>query len=95
MSLEAMASGAHVVGYVGHGGSEYATPENGDWIAEGDHAGFAARLRDTCRLFESGNPDPKTEAGRATAARFNLSSFDSDLAQAWSRILGERAELYR
>ena len=95
MSLEAMASGCHVVGYTGHGGTEYATPENGDWIADGDHAAFLAGLRAACARFQSGAPNPKTEAGRVTAARFNRDVFESDLAQAWNAILGERAALYR
>jgi hypothetical protein len=95
MSLEAMASGAHVVGYVGHGGAEYATPDNGDWIADGDHRSFATRLREACRLFESGAPNSKIEAGHATAARFNRTNFAQDLAQAWTWILGDKEALYR
>ncbi|HWC62949.1 MAG TPA: hypothetical protein VG501_04950 [Rhizomicrobium sp.] len=95
MSLEAMAACAHVVGYVGHGGAEYASPENGDWIADGDHAGFAAKLREACRLFEAGAPNPKIEAGRVTAARFNQMDFSDDLAAAWRQILGGKESLYR
>lgn len=53
MNLEAMASGCHVVGYTGHGGAEYATPQNGDWIADGDHDAFVEKLRDACKLYES------------------------------------------
>jgi hypothetical protein len=95
MSLEAMASGCHVVGYTGHGGAEYATPENGDWIADGDHADFAAKLRAACRLHESGAANPKIDAGSVTAARFNGTNFDRELAAAWTGILGGKAGLYR
>jgi hypothetical protein len=95
MSLEAMASGCHVVGYIGHGGSEYATPENGDWIADGDHEEFVARLREACRLFESGAPNAKIAAGRAKAARFNQAEFEKELAAAWREILGDREGFYR
>lgn len=95
MSLEAMASGAHVVGYTGHGGAEYASAENGDWISDGDHAAFAARLRDACRLFESGAANSRIEAGRATAAAFSQANFERELAAAWKNILGDRAGLYR
>ena len=91
MTLEAMASGCHVVGYTGHGGAEYATPENGDWIAESDHKEFAAKLRAALKLFESGGPDPKVESGRATAAGFNQANFENELATAWKNILGDRA----
>ena len=94
-SLEAMAAGCHVVGYTGHGGAEYATAQNGDWIAEGDHDAFIEKLRDACRLFESGQPNPKREAGRATAAQFSHSGFERELAAAWDTILGARADLYR
>jgi glycosyltransferase involved in cell wall biosynthesis len=95
MSLEAMASGAHVVGYGGHGGAEYARSENGDWIADGDHADFAAKLRDACRLYESGLVNPRVEAGRLAASRFNQSDFAHDLSAAWTQILGPREKLYR
>jgi hypothetical protein len=95
MSLEAMASGCHVVGYTGHGGAEYATPENGDWIAEGDHADFAERLREACRLFESKSDNATIAAGLATAAKFSQANFEAELAAAWTTILGDKAGLYR
>jgi hypothetical protein len=95
MSLEAMASGCHVVGYTGHGGVEYTKAENGDWITEGDHADFAAKLREACRLYESGARNPKIAAARATAAGFNQANFEAELASAWQSILGDKAGLYR
>jgi glycosyltransferase involved in cell wall biosynthesis len=95
MSLEAMASGCHVVGYTGQGGSEYATPENGDWITEGDHDAFVERLRDALKLFESGAPNPMIDAGRTTAAGFSRTGFESQLRDTWLAIMGNRAELYR
>jgi hypothetical protein len=95
MSLEAMASGCHVVGYTGHGGAEYASAENGDWIADGDHADFAAKLRAACRLHEVGAANSKIAAGRATAAQYNLSNFEAELSVAWLAILGDKAGLYR
>jgi hypothetical protein len=95
MSLEAMASGCHVVGYTGHGGAEYATPENGDWIADGDHKDFFAKLRAACRLFEAGAANSKIAAARATAAGFSRINFEAELAAAWSVILGDKAGLYR
>ena len=95
MSLEAMASGCHVVGYTGLGGAEYATPENADWIAEGDHQGFVAKMRAALQLHESGTPDPKLEAGRKTAAQFTRETFEKELKAAWLAIMGEDASRYR
>jgi hypothetical protein len=95
MNLEAMASGCHVVGYTGHGGAEYASDTNGDWIADGDHADFVKKLIAACRLFESGAPDAKVAAGRATAAEFSQSRFERELAAAWATILGGKASRYR
>jgi glycosyltransferase involved in cell wall biosynthesis len=39
--LEAMASNCLVCGFDGHGGSDFATADNGQWVQEGDHEGFA------------------------------------------------------
>jgi glycosyltransferase involved in cell wall biosynthesis len=91
-SLEAMAAGCHVVGYTGHGGVEYATAQNGDWIADGDHDAFVEKLREACAGFETGNPKPA--AGQATAAQFSRAGFERELAAAWKEILGDRAALY-
>jgi glycosyltransferase involved in cell wall biosynthesis len=95
MNLEAMASGCHVVGYTGHGGAEYASNANGDWIADGDHAAFVQQLIAACRLFESGAPNPKVTAGLATAAQFSQGQFERELAAAWATILGDWAAHYR
>jgi glycosyltransferase involved in cell wall biosynthesis len=95
MNLEAMASGCHVVGYLGHGGVEYATPQNGDWIDDGDHAAFAAKLKDACRLLESGADNPRIAAGHATAAQFSRANFEAELGNAWARMLGDRIAAYR
>jgi glycosyltransferase involved in cell wall biosynthesis len=92
-SLEAMAAGCHVVGYTGHGGMEYATPQNGDWIAEGDHDAFVEKLAQACAKFQTGNPN--LAAGQATATQFSRAGFERELAGAWKDILGERAALYR
>ena len=95
MNLEAMASGCHVVGYTGHGGSEYAGADNGDWVAEGDHDAFVEKLRDACKLYESKQPNPKIAAGRATAAQFSRAVFEQELRETWLAIMGDRADLYR
>jgi hypothetical protein len=94
MNLEAMASGCHVVGYIGHGGAEYVTPDNGDWIADGDHEAFVEKLGDACRLFESGQENPRIAAGFATAANFSQENFQSNLRDAWTIILGANLPQY-
>jgi glycosyltransferase involved in cell wall biosynthesis len=71
--LEAMASGALVLGFHGYGGQEYATPENGFWFPP-DHleevADMVARI---ITGLERNDPDllKVREAGFATAARYN------------------------
>lgn len=95
LALEAMASGCHVVGYTGHGGAEYATPENGDWIADGAQEMFVSALRDACRAAQGGLDNPKIAGGHATAARFNQDAFERQLAAAWTTILGAGAARYR
>lgn len=95
MNLEAMASGCHVVGYTGHGGAEFATPDNGDWIGEGDHDGFVHALRAACAGFKAGAPNARIAAGKATAAGFCPANFARELTAAWQTILGENAGRYR
>lgn len=94
-SLEAMAAGCHVVGYTGHGGSEYANDQNGDWVAEGDHDGFVEALRAACLLFQSGQNNPKISAGSLAVANFTDLVFEHDLRQAWTTILGSTEPFYR
>jgi hypothetical protein len=95
MNLEAMASGCHVVGYIGHGGIEYVTSENGDWIAEGDHEDFVQKLGKACQLFESGLENARLAAGFTTAAKFSQDNFEANLRDAWTTILGTNIAQYR
>lgn len=95
LALEAMASACHVVGYTGHGGAEYATPENGDWIADGEQEAFVRALRDACHVFHNRLDNPKIAAGQATAARFSHAAFKTQLGAAWDAILGDRTSRYR
>lgn len=80
--LEAMASGAIVVGFTGYGALEYATPENGFWFAP-DHleetADALARVltavenKDTAML-------QLREAGFETASRYSKARASAALA---------------
>jgi hypothetical protein len=87
--LEAMATGALVVGFHGGGGTEYATSENGDWFDDGAHLDVAetlARRIDELRAGETFHA--RRLAGRATAAHFNAAAFEAQLAEAWRAIAG-------
>lgn len=87
--LEAMATGALVVGFTGGGGREYATPANGDWFEEGAYVEIAetlARRIDELRAGESF--EARRAAGRATAASFGREAFEAQLAAAWAAIAG-------
>ena len=71
--LEAMASGAIVIGFTGYGGQEYASAENGFWFPP-DHL---EEVADTLAYVVDGleRRDPKLvrmmEVGAVTAARYN------------------------
>jgi glycosyltransferase involved in cell wall biosynthesis len=95
MSLEAMASGCHVVGYVGNGGVEYATDDNGMWVEEGDHNAFAAKLKEACDLVLSKAPNRYVENGIATARRYSQEAFDQQLKDAYMQIMGPMADQFR
>ena len=87
--LEAMASGAIVVGFHGYGGQEYATPENGYWFAP-DHieevadtiarAAHALNARDHAIL-------KMKDQGFATAARYNRDRARTALRTFYGSIL--------
>lgn len=87
--LEALATGALVVGFHGGGGLEYATAQNGDWFDDGLHldvADMLIRRLDDLRRGETF--EARRAAGRAVAAAFNAQAFEAELAAAWNAILG-------
>lgn len=93
--LEAMASGCVVVGFNGLGGSDYSTTQNGLWIAEGDHLGFAHALADGLRATEQPSWLAGLQAhGQATAARYNSERFLGDVRHFWEAYLGDRKHEY-
>lgn len=90
--LEAMSSDCLVCGFDGHGGSDYTSPENGLWIKEGDHAGFAHAVAAMLKLAQTGGDDAarQIEAGRQTAALYSKNRFERELLAAWQSIIGKR-----
>ena len=71
--LEAMASGAIVVGFHGHGALEYATAENGFWFPSDHIEETADALAQVIRGLQSRDPAvlKMLETGHETAARYS------------------------
>jgi glycosyltransferase involved in cell wall biosynthesis len=71
--LEAMASGAIVVGFHGHGALEYATTDNGFWFPSDHIEETADALAHVIRALNARDPAilKLREEGFATAARYN------------------------
>ena len=74
--LEAMASGAIVVGFHGHGALEYATQDNGYWFASDHIEETADALAHVIRALQAKDPVILNirDAGFATAARYSKDS---------------------
>lgn len=85
--LEAMSAGALVCGYTGGGGMEYATPENGAWVGEGNLEALAGAIADLLAADDS-RRDRMRKAGSATATQFGFGRFETELLRAWQMILG-------
>ena len=95
MCLEAMASGCHVVGYTGLGGTEYATDANAHWIDEGNHHGFVHALAECLRRAKSGTPDACLESGFQTARAYSLENFEAQLKQTYLELMGPNVGNFR
>lgn len=89
-TLEAMACGCLVAGFVGvPGGSDSSSVDNGLWAAEDDVEGCAARVAKALRIAVEGGPrrDAMVKAARATAARWSREASARALVEAWAEIL--------
>jgi glycosyltransferase involved in cell wall biosynthesis len=86
--LEAMACGAMVVGFRAGGGSEYATQENGFWVADEDTFALADKLIEVLRAYRDANSSPLwaslRSAGYATAARYTRAAEAQRVVAFWS-----------
>jgi hypothetical protein len=71
--LEAMASGAIVVGFHGYGGLEYATADNGFWFPPDHIEETADAIAHVVRALQAGDPAilKLRDNGHATAARYS------------------------
>ncbi|GAA4033408.1 hypothetical protein GCM10022212_35700 [Actimicrobium antarcticum] len=97
--LEAMASGCLVCGFDGHGGSDFASADNGLWIAEGDHDGYAHAVARCLAMAQDGRTDTEGQrriaAGQLTAAAYSRERFDAELQTAWRALLGPDWDEYQ
>lgn len=87
--LEAMASGCLVAGFTGLGGREYATADNGLWVAEDDLFAAAAALGEAIRIAieDPGRAAAMRRAGYATVDHYSLDGMRQDLKGFWETLL--------
>jgi len=93
--VEAMACGAIPVGFTGGGGGDYATAENGFWVADEDTITLAETLARLLVAYRSNPQDAKwrrlQDAGFATARSYSPDSEASALTGFWSNRLAQTA----
>ena len=87
--LEAMTSGAIVVGFTGYGGQEYATAENGFWFPPDHLEEVADALAAVVRGLDRRDPAlaRMLEVGAATAARYNKERTRSALREFYGGLI--------
>jgi hypothetical protein len=91
--LEAMASGAIVVGFTGYGGREYATSENGFWFAPDHLEETADALARAITGLQANDPEivKMREAGFATATRYDKEQTAAALKAFYGPLAAEKA----
>jgi glycosyltransferase involved in cell wall biosynthesis len=90
-TLEAMASGCVCGGFLGLGGTEYATPENGFWVPEDDCEAAADAMAEAAALVRAGGPalQRRLDAGFETARAWSHAVFRDELEAAWMQLAPE------
>lgn len=90
-TLEAMASGCVCAGFLGVGGREYATPDNGFWVPDEDCIAAADALAEAAALVREGGPalQRRLDAGFETARAWSYAVFRGELEAAWMRLAPE------
>ncbi|HET6972314.1 MAG TPA: glycosyltransferase [Phenylobacterium sp.] len=86
-TLEAMAAGAVCAGFLGVGGREYATEDNGFWAPDDDCEAAADALLRADDVVRSAGPALARlrEASRATARQWSRAAFLAPLEAFWMR----------
>jgi hypothetical protein len=89
--LEAMASGCVVAGFLGVGGADFATAENGFWAPEDDCWAATEALAAAADLVRTGGPAlaARVEASLATARAWSSPVFRQALETAWMGLAPE------
>ncbi len=90
-TLEAMASGCVCAGFLGVGGAEFATPENGFWAPDDDCVAAADALARAADVVRVGGPAlaARVEAGRETARQWSYARFRVALEEVWMALAPE------
>ena len=90
-TLEAMASGCLCAGFLGVGGAEYATAENGFWAPDDDCVAAADALAAAIDLRRAGGPrlQRMLEAAAETARAWSYAAFRAELEAVWMRLAPE------
>jgi glycosyltransferase involved in cell wall biosynthesis len=89
--IEAMASGCIVAGFVGGGGRDYATPENGFWVPTDDPEAVLSEVLAAVELAEkppaaAAARQAYDTAARATAARYTPALFQQAVQEIWGKV---------
>lgn len=89
--LEAMACGCICAGFLGIGGQDFGTPENGFWAPEDDVYAAADALAAAADLVATGGPalGRMQEAARETARLWSYAAFRDELEAVWMRLAPE------
>ena len=86
--IEAMGAGCLVVGFTAGGGLDYASLENGIWVADDDPWALASALKQVINRLSDPNSRPAlgamVSAGRRTALKYSHAQFESDLVRYWA-----------
>lgn len=88
--LEAMSAGCLVAGFTGLGGREFATRENGFWVAEDDLFGAAHAVGHALMLARDHprRAAAMRRAGQATLEAFSHDGLVGDLRAFWTPLIG-------
>ncbi|RLV47628.1 hypothetical protein D9V37_15810 [Nocardioides mangrovicus] len=89
-AAEAMAAGAHVVGWTGHGGREFLLPELATTVDDSDVVAMADGVEAAMDLFEHDRAafDARARAGRdLVTSRYSRSAQQQALAEAFGELL--------
>ncbi|MDR6626996.1 hypothetical protein [Caulobacter segnis] len=94
-TLEAMACGCVSAGFMGIGGRQYMTADNGFWVPDDDCEAAADALAEAADVVATGGArlTALRDAGRATADEWSYARFLAKLEEVWERLAPEARRL--